>query len=104
MKIADKGLELVTETKLLGLTVQSDLGWQTQVNDMVSKSSRRLYMLCRLKRFGVPVEDLVSVYVGYVRPTVEYASPVWYGNVTGAFAHPEIIHRMQVRIPWTNEL
>ena len=33
-------------------------------------------MLSRLKRFGVPVEDLVSVYVGYVRPTVEYASPV----------------------------
>ena len=82
MKIADKGLELVTETKLLGLTVQSDLGWQTQVNDMVSKSSRRLYMLGRLKRFGVPVEDLVSVYVGYVRPTVEYASPVWHGNIS----------------------
>ena len=37
MKIADKGLELVTETKLLGLTVQSDLRWDSQVNDMVCK-------------------------------------------------------------------
>ena len=26
------------------------------------RPSRRLYMLSRLKRFGVPVEDLVSVY------------------------------------------
>ena len=24
------------------------------------------------KRFGVPVEDLVFVYIGYVRPIVEY--------------------------------
>ena len=38
-------------------------------------------MLSRLKRFGVPVEDLVSVYVGYVRPTVEYASPVWHSSI-----------------------
>lgn len=95
MKIADKGLELVTETKLLGLTVQSYLRWDSQVNDMVCKSSRRLYMLGRLKRFGVPVEDLVSVYVGYVRPSVEYASPVWHGCISKQQTHQ--IERIQKR-------
>ena len=29
--------EVVSETRLLGLIVQSDLGWQSQINDMVSK-------------------------------------------------------------------
>ena len=53
-----------------------------QVNNMVGKSSRRLYMLNRLKRFGLPVEDLVSVYISYVRPVVEYATPVWHGCLT----------------------
>ena len=81
LAIDGKELELVTETKNLGLTVQSNLQWDTHIKSIVSKSSRRLYMLSRLKRFVVPVEDLVSVYVGYVRPTVEYASPVWHSSI-----------------------
>ena len=66
-----------------------------QVNSMVSKGSRRLYMLCRLKRFGVPVNDLVSVYIGYVRPIVEYACPVWHGNMSTK--HTQQIERIQKR-------
>ena len=93
--IAGKKLELVNETKILGLTVQSDLCWDLQVNSMISKGSRRIYMLSRLKRFGVPVEDLVSVYVGYVRPTVEYASPVWHGSIT--IQQTQRIERIQKR-------
>ncbi len=81
-QIAGSELEVVSETKILGLTVQSDLGWQSQVNSMVSKASRRLHMLTRLRRFGVPTEDLVSVYIGYIRPICEYAAPVWHSNIT----------------------
>ena len=81
-KIAGKELEVVAETKLLGLTVQSNLSWDMQVDSMVGKSSCRLYMLNHLKRFGLPEEDLVSVFVSYVRPVVEYATPVWHGCLT----------------------
>ncbi|XP_072042942.1 uncharacterized protein [Amphiura filiformis] len=95
LRIAGIELEVVSETKLLGLTVQSNLGWQSQVNNMVSKSSRRLYMLSRLKRFGVPTGDLVSVYIGYVRPTCEYAAPVWHGSITNDQAYQ--LERIQKR-------
>ena len=95
LQIAGIDLEVVTETKLLGLAVQSDLGWQSQVNSMVSKSSRRLYMLSRLKRFGVPAEDLVSVYIGYVRPTCEYGVPVWHGSISKDQAYQ--LERIQKR-------
>ena len=60
--IAGKKLEVVDETKLLGLIVQSDQSWDLQVNSMVSKGNRRLYMRCRLKRLGVPVNYL-SLYI-----------------------------------------
>ena len=81
LQIAGSELEMVSETKLLGLIVQSDLGWQTQIiqHDF---ASRRLYMLSRLRRFGVPADDLVSVYMGYVRPICEYAAPVWQSSIT----------------------
>ena len=82
LQIVGIELEVVSETKLLGLTVQSDLGWQTQINNMVSKASRRLYMLSCLRRVGAQADDLVSVYMGYVRPICEYAAPVWHSNIT----------------------
>ena len=81
LHIAGTKLEVVNETKLLGLTVQSDLCWDLQFNTMVSKSSRRLYMVSRLKRLGVPVGDLLSVYIRNVRPIVEYACPMWHGSM-----------------------
>ena len=64
-----------------GRTVQSDLCWNLQVNIMVSKTSCRLYMLGRLKSFGVPVGDLVFVYTGYVHPIVEFVCLVWHGSI-----------------------
>ena len=82
LKIAGNEFEVVTETKPLSLTVQSNLTWDKQVDNMVAESSSRLYMLNRLKRFGLPMEDLVSVFVSYVRPVVEYATPVWHGSLT----------------------
>ena len=95
LEIGGAKLEVVNDTKILGLPVQSNLCWDQQVNSMVSRCGRRLYMLSRLKRFGVPVEDLVSVYVGYVRPLVEYAVPVWHGSITAQQAQQ--LERIQKR-------
>ncbi len=39
LRIGGKELDVVTETKLLGLSVQSNLSWESQVNNMVSKGS-----------------------------------------------------------------
>ena len=47
------------------------------------KSSHRIYIIGRLKRFGEPVMVLASVYVGYnVLPSVENASPVWHDKIS----------------------
>ena len=37
--------------KLLGVIIQSDLNWDIQVNQMISKASKRMYMLYVLRRF-----------------------------------------------------
>ncbi len=64
LKIGGKKLDVTLETKLLGLSFQSNLSWESQVNNI--KGSQRLYVLNRLKRFGLPVKGLVSVYILYV--------------------------------------
>ncbi|KAI8502082.1 hypothetical protein Bbelb_204940 [Branchiostoma belcheri] len=59
-------LQEVSVAKLLGVMVQSDLKWNTHVNHITSQSSRRLFLLRHLKRFRLPVSDLVTVYIAQI--------------------------------------
>ena len=38
-------------------------------------------MLYQLKCAGLTQKDLVNVYVGVVRPVLEYACPIWHTNL-----------------------
>ena len=51
--IEGKEVELVTSTKLLGLTIANDLTWNNHVTEITKKASKRLYFLTQLKRAGV---------------------------------------------------
>ena len=39
-------------------------------------------MLRSLVKYGLPKEDLITIFVGYIRPLLEYASPAWSGGLT----------------------
>ena len=56
--IEGKEVELVTSTKLLGLTIATDLTWNDHVTEITKKASKRLHFLTQLKRAGVPKQDL----------------------------------------------
>ena len=63
---------------------------------MVSKASKRLYILYRLKKCRIPTSDLVAIYTMYIRPVLEYASPVWSSSITNRQSND--IERVQKRI------
>ncbi len=46
-------LKTCDSVKVLGVTIQSDLKWDGQVDHMLSSANRKLFALCRLKKFGV---------------------------------------------------
>ncbi|KAI8519532.1 hypothetical protein Bbelb_027890 [Branchiostoma belcheri] len=82
LQLAGHVLQEVTAAKLLGVWVQRDLKWDSHVTHMVKQSSKRLFILRRLKKFKIPETDLVTVYTCYVRPLCEYAVPVWNPGLT----------------------
>ena len=51
------------------------------VDCIVKKAAKRVYMLYQLKRAGISQLDLVTVYISVVRPVLEYACPVWHTNL-----------------------
>ncbi|KAI8522201.1 hypothetical protein Bbelb_019550 [Branchiostoma belcheri] len=59
------------------------------------KASGRLYMLRSLKKQGLDTHDLVLIYIGFVRPVLEYCCQVWHPGLT--VAEYETIERVQRR-------
>jgi len=75
-------IQQVSNMKLLGVTLQDNLKWDTHVLNMVGKANSRKYFILVLKRLGVGLSDLVKCYCVFVRPLLEYAVPVWHSGLT----------------------
>ena len=67
LKIGQSVLAFVSSAKVLGVWLQNDLKWDTQVNYMNKNAAKRLFMLRSLKRFGFNKSELVTVYKGCIR-------------------------------------
>ena len=79
---SDTSIETVHDFKLLGVIISSNLTLNAHVNYICIKASKRLYALRVLKRSGAPAKDLIIVYCAFIRPVLEYASPVWHFSLT----------------------
>ena len=82
LSLGNQTLDKVQSVKILGVLLQENLKWDAHVNGMVTRANKRIYMLRTLKPFRLPIEDLILVYTGYIRPIVEYAVPVWHSGLT----------------------
>ena len=96
IKIGDSVLQEVTHLSLLGVTLQCNMKWGQQIDLVVQKASRRLFMLCILKKYNASCSDLVTIYASHIRPILEYASPVWSSSIT--CQQSEKVERVQRRV------
>ena len=69
-------LENVESIKYLGVTIISDLRWNTHVNNVCIKANRTLGFL-RRNLYSFPQEVKEAAYKGLVRPVLDYGSSVW---------------------------
>ena len=70
-------LEKVQSHKVLGITLQNNLKWNDNVQEMISYGSKRLYILRTMKRAGVPVTHLLNLNSAPIQSILEYCCPVW---------------------------
>ena len=90
--IEGKEVELVTSTKLQGLTIASDLSWNDHVTEITKKASKRLYFLTQLKKAGLPKQDPALFYVSCVRSVIDYTAPVFFNGL------PQYLKKELVRL------
>ena len=73
-----KDIERLDHVKLLGVTVSSNLTCNMHVDNLTAKAGKMLYTLYQLKRAGLSKKDRTRIYLRVVRPTNEYACPIWH--------------------------
>ena len=70
-------LENVENIKYLGVTITSDLRWNTHVSNVCTKANRTLGFLKRNLQSCPPGGKKKAAYKGLVRPVLDYGSSVW---------------------------
>ena len=75
-------LEVIYETRLLGVTLSCDLTWTAHIKDITNRSLKKLWILIRFKALGATREQLLTVYTLRIRSTLEFACPVFHGSLT----------------------
>ena len=76
--IGGERIKVVSNAKLLGLTISSDLTWNAHITEVIKKAAKRLYFLIQLKRARVSQNDLCLFYVICARCVIDYAATVFH--------------------------
>lgn len=89
-------LEAVTNTKYLGVTLQSDMKFDQHIDNICTKANRMLGLLRRNLR-SAPKTTKELGYKSLVRPILEYGSSVWDPHEEKDILKIEKVHRRAVR-------
>ncbi|XP_028174320.1 uncharacterized protein LOC114362934 [Ostrinia furnacalis] len=75
-----KEIEFSTEVKYLGVTIDQKLTWNTHLNNIIQKAKIALGSCSRMmgNNWGLNPRSVLWLYTTIVRPTISYASVVWY--------------------------
>ena len=82
LKLDEKTIDVVQETKLLGTIVTDDLKWSKNTDFLVKRANARMRILHKIVSFNTTVEDLITVYIMYVRSILEQSCQVWHPMLT----------------------
>ena len=73
----NKELQPTYSITLLGVTITETLSWSQYITCIAKTTAKCLYTLGLL-----PHEAPITIYKTYIRPLMEYASPIWIGAGT----------------------
>ena len=76
---------------MLGLSVSSDLRWKEHITSLAKAASKKLGVLFRFRNH-FSSSQLKKLYVGTIRPCVEYCSHIW-----GEYAGTELLDKVQAK-------
>ena len=93
ISISGVGLNMCTETKLLGIIIDDSLSWEKQIEYVCNKVSPKIGILYRLSKF-LSQKILNIIYNTIIQPDFDYCVTVW-GNCSSV--HFNKLQKLQNR-------
>ena len=84
--------EVFGAAKLLAVHLTQNLTISQHIDALVTVCNQRLYLLAQLKRHGLDLNALDSVFNAIIANKILYALPVYYGYLTQG--HKEMLQRI----------
>ena len=75
-------MEVINETKLLGTILTNDLKWHRNTKELVKRANARIRIQHKITEFSAPTEDMVQIYIGYIRSILKQSCTVWHSSLT----------------------
>ena len=75
-------LERKSVTKILGVWISEDMSWSRNCQEICVKAYSRLSMITKLKYVGVSREDLLDIYILFIRSVTEYCAVSFHSSLT----------------------
>ena len=75
-------VETIENTKLLGTIISNDLKWDLNTANIVKKANSRMELLRKVSSFGAPVQDLITIYILFIRSLLEQSATVWHSSLS----------------------
>ena len=64
-------LQVVRQSKILGITLKDPLKWDSHVSNICNKARKKIWILRRMMNVGLSYELILDVYIKEVRSTLE---------------------------------
>ena len=74
-------MEVIEETKQPGTVITSDLKWHRNTELLVKRANARMRILHKISVFSAPVEDMVQIYISYIKSILEQSCTVWHSSL-----------------------
>ena len=80
LRIENEAIDIVPCTKHLGVVLSRNLDWHDHIHEVLLKAAPRAGLLRWMSKVLLPATT-AQLYLYFLRPKLEYASPVWHGNL-----------------------
>ena len=78
LDINSKIVVQVKEHRVLGITIEDEFKWQSQVSNICKTVSKNIFLMSQLKRY-VSFQILKICYSSHILPHISFSSTVWDG-------------------------
>lgn len=96
LPVSMNGAELPenSDLKLLGLSFNSELSWNSYIASIAKSASKKVGSLFRSKRFLTP-EAILYLYKSTIRPCMEYCCHIWAGASSSSL---DLLDKIEKRV------